>query len=70
MKKKVRLQLVGMNGNAYVVMGEFKRAARQQGWTPEEIDTVIKEAMSGDYDHLLATILDNVDMPDEDEDES
>jgi len=52
-----------------MVLGAFKKAARQQGWTPEEIDLVVKEAMSGDYDHLLATILDNVDIP-EDEDES
>ena len=48
-----------------MVLGVFKRAARKQGWTPEEIDPVIKEAMSGDYNHLLATILDNVEDEDE-----
>ena len=40
MKKKVKLELVGLDGNAYSVMGAFKNAARRQGWTPEEIKTV------------------------------
>ena len=67
--KKVKLQLVGLDGNAYSVMGAFKRAARRQGWTDPEIKAVLDEAMSGDYDHLLATILKHTDEPDEDEEE-
>ena len=63
MKTKVKMQLVGMDGNAYSVMGVFQRETRRQGWTPEEIKGVIAEAMSGDYDHLLATIMDNVEEP-------
>jgi len=57
------MQLVGLDGNAFAVLGAFQREARKQGWTPEEIATVRAEAMSGDYNHLLATIMDNVDMP-------
>jgi hypothetical protein len=57
--KKVKLELVGLDGNAFSVMGAFKNAARKQGWTPEEITVVLKEAMSGDYNHLLATIMAN-----------
>jgi hypothetical protein len=67
--KKVKMQLVGLDGNAYSVMGAFQQEARRQGWTKEEIDKVLNEAMSGDYNHLLATIIENVDMPDEDEDD-
>lgn len=63
------MQLVGLDGNAYSVMGAFQQEARRQGWTKEEIDKVLNEAMSGDYNHLLATIIENVDMPDEDEDD-
>jgi hypothetical protein len=63
--KKVKLELVGLDGNAFAVMGAFQRAARQQGWTPEEIKSVITECMNGDYDHLLATIMDNVESPEE-----
>ena len=55
--KRVNLKLVGLNGNAFAVLGAFQRAASRQGWTKEEIDTVIEEATSGEYDHLLATIM-------------
>ena len=55
------MALVGEDGNAFAILGRFSRAARQQGWTPEEIKAVTQEAMSGNYDHLLATIMDNVD---------
>lgn len=55
--KTVNLDLVGNNGNAYVILGLFARAAKKEGWLKTEIDTVVKEAISGDYDHLLATVL-------------
>lgn len=54
--KTVNLDLVGVNGNAFMVMGVFQRQARKEGWTQEEIQTVLNEAKSGDYYHLLATI--------------
>ncbi len=38
-------------------MQAFRQQAKQEGWTKEEIDEVLKEAMSGDYDHLLQTII-------------
>ena len=55
-EKSVNLDLVGVNGNAFAVMGVFKKQAKREGWTQEEIDTVLTEAKSGDYNHLLATI--------------
>ena len=55
--KKVKLKLVGTDGNAFAVMGNFKQAARKQGWTNDEVRVVLDEAMSGDYNHLLATII-------------
>jgi len=63
--KKVKLELVGLDGNAFAVMGAFQRAARRQGWTPEEIKSVMDECMSGDYDHLLATIIEHTESPEE-----
>jgi hypothetical protein len=65
MKRKVTLQLVGLDGNAFSVMGAFKRAASRQGWSGNEIKTVLDDCMSGDYDHLLAVILANTQTPDE-----
>lgn len=58
--KKVRMKLVGLNGNAFNVMGQFAANAREQGWSKSEIDAVLTEAMSSDYDHLLRTIAANV----------
>lgn len=54
--KTVNLDLVGVNGNAFMIMGVFRRQAKKEGWSQDEIDTVLKEAKSGDYNHLLATI--------------
>lgn len=60
-QEKVKMTLVGVDGNAFDIMGEFSRKARRQGWTKEEIDTVLNSAMSGTYDHLLRTILEHTD---------
>lgn len=57
--KKVKLRLVGIDGNAFALMGAFQQQARKEKWTKEEIDTVLNEAMSGDYDHLLTTLADH-----------
>lgn len=55
--KTVNLELLGVNGNAFMIMGVFQRQARKEGWKHSEIDAVLEEAKSGDYDHLLATII-------------
>lgn len=65
-KKRVNLNLVEIDGNAFAIMVAFQRQARKEHWTKEEIDTVLNEARSGDYDHLLVTIMDHCDMGDND----
>ena len=57
--KTVKLKLVGLDGNAFSLLGAFTRQARREGWTDEEIKEVADSAMSGDYDHLLR-VLDSV----------
>jgi hypothetical protein len=42
-------------------MGAFQRQAKKEHWTKEEIDAVLKECMSGDYDHLLMTLMDHTE---------
>lgn len=54
--KKIKLELVGLDGNAFCLMGAFRRQAQREKWTQEEIDAVIEEAVKGDYDHLLTTL--------------
>ena len=69
MANKVKLTLVGLDGNAFSLMGAFKRAARKQGWAAEEIDAVLADCMSGDYDHLLCTLMENTTSDDQYEEE-
>ena len=59
--KTVDLKLVGLNGNAFNLMGKFQQQARREGWEQEEIDQVLDEAKSGNYDHLIATLSDHCD---------
>ena len=55
--KPIKLKLVGLDGNAYFLMGAFQQAARKQGRTPEEIKAVLDDCTSGDYDNLLQTLV-------------
>jgi hypothetical protein len=65
--KTIELELEGLDGNAYSLMGAFRRQARHEGWEPEEIEAVMKEAKSGDYDNLIAVLLKYSRSPDEEE---
>lgn len=65
--KRINLEMVGLDGNAFSLMGAFTRQARKEGWTKDEIDSVMNEATSGDYNHLLSTLSDHCD-PTNDED--
>lgn len=55
--KKIKLNLVRLDGNAYSLMGAFSRQASREGWTKDEIDAVITKCQSGDYDNLLRTLM-------------
>ena len=54
--------LVGVNGNAYSVMGYTARAMKEQGFERAEIKGMQKKAMSGDYDNLLCVCMEYIDM--------
>jgi hypothetical protein len=53
---KIEGTLVGVDGNAFAIMGYFQRQARRSGWSEAQIDEVLDGAMSSDYNHLVATI--------------
>lgn len=63
------MQLVGIDGNAFAIMGAFGSSARRQGWSQEEIKSVIDEATTSNYDHFLATIASHVEEPEMDDDD-
>jgi hypothetical protein len=43
--------------NAFTYFAEVRREARRAGWSQDRIDAVLKDAMSGDYDHAVETCL-------------
>ena len=55
METKPTLELVGQDGNAFMILALAKRAAKKAGWSEEKISEFMTEAQSGDYDHLLQT---------------
>ena len=57
MADKPTVELTGQDGNAFMVMGLCRRAARKAGWTTEEWEKVQKEMMSGNYDNVLQTAM-------------
>ena len=52
---KPTLRLTGTDGNAFVIIGAARAAARRAKWTPERIAEMQDEMISGDYDHVIAT---------------
>ena len=66
---KVKLELVGLNGNAFALLGAFTKAARRQKMPQAELDAIMNEARSGDYDHLLATLIEHTESPDDEDDD-
>ena len=46
--------LVGVDGNAYALMGYTMQAMKENGFSKEEVDKMLGDAKSGDYYHLIA----------------
>jgi predicted AlkP superfamily phosphohydrolase/phosphomutase len=59
--KKVKMRLVGLDGNPFSLMGAFQQNARRQGWNKEEIEVVMKKCMSGDYNNLLRVLMEHTE---------
>lgn len=51
------VELSGEDGNAFAIIGRTQRALRKAGATPEELKQYCEEAMSSDYDNVLATTM-------------
>ena len=59
---KPRVQLIGMNGNAFAILGRVERALRDAGRSREEVERFHKEATAGDYDNLLRVVSEYVEI--------
>jgi len=51
---KPKLELLGQDGNAFFILGKAQRVAEENDMDWEKIK---KEAMDGNYDHLLQTMM-------------
>jgi len=54
---EVKVNLVGQDGNAFSIIGRVTKALRNAGVSPEDQKQFQSEATSGDYDHLLQTVM-------------
>lgn len=57
----MKYDLVGIDGNAFSVMGYVLRAMKECNMSKEEQSDYQTKAMSGDYNNLLAVSVDMID---------
>jgi hypothetical protein len=60
-KKKPIVRLTGEDGNAFFILGKVSNALEAAGMK-EEAEAFMKEATKGDYDHLLRTACEYVNV--------
>ena len=60
MAARKKYTLVGVDCNAYSVIGYVRNAMRESGFSQQEISEYVKSATSGDYNNLLAVSCDYI----------
>jgi len=58
----INVKLTNIDGNAFGILGAVRKALRRAGVPPEAIEVFTKEATSGDYDNLLQTVMQWVEV--------
>jgi len=53
----IEVKLVGTNGNAFAIIGKVQYALKRNKVSLDEVALFMKEATSGDYDHVLQTCM-------------
>jgi len=57
----VKVNLSDEDGNAFSILGRVRKALRRAGVPEVEVQEFHDEAVSGDYDHLLQTVMKTVE---------
>ena len=60
-KTKVKVKLIGKNGNAFAILGRVSSALKRAGHK-ELAKEFLEEATKGDYNDLLATCMEYVEV--------
>ena len=60
-KTNVRVRLVGVNGNCFIILGLVKSALQNHGYN-ELAKQYVEEATKGDYDNLLRVTMEYVEV--------
>lgn len=58
----IQVKLTGGDGNAFAILGKVKTALRDNGVSLAEQNLFMDEATTDDYDHLLVTCMNWVDV--------
>lgn len=53
----VSVRLIGESDNAFSILARVRTALKRGGVSVAEIDTFYDEATTGDYNHLLQTVM-------------
>ena len=54
---EVEVELLGQDGNAFVILGAVSKALKRANIPKDKIDECMTEMRSGDYDKLLQTAM-------------
>ena len=59
----VKVKLINhVSGNAFAILGAVKSEMRKQKVDQKDIDAFVDEATAGDYNHLLRTVMETVEV--------
>ena len=58
----IKVNIIGQNVNTFCILGICQIAMEHANCTQQEIDAFNEEAKSGDYNHLLATVMNYFDV--------
>ena len=60
-KTNIKVKLIGEDGNAFFILGKVREALIKNG-RKDLVEEFLKEAQSGDYHHLLVTVMEYVEV--------
>lgn len=63
-KRKNKYDLIGLDGNAFAIMGYVRRALIESGHG-NKVEEYFAKAKSGNYDNLVVVSLDYIDIANE-----